>query len=310
MFIVALFLAASMWLTLQFGKYVSGNALLMVLVFLLCYVLMHALYVLMYYLLSLPCDRSRPIKRQRYSARLACMSVCSILCSYMGMRTAVRGQKQLPQNRTFVYVSNHRSAIDPILVMDKLRLFNISFIAKPEVLAIPVVGTIIYQAGCLPIDRSNDRSALKTIQIAADYVKNGFCSMGVFPEGTRNTGEELLPFHAGTFKLAQKAKAPLVIACVRGTEEWRRFMFDRRKTAYLDILEVLTPEQVASMSSQELSEYCRLRIQLALYTPVDEDPTGPREGSLGLERDEEDEGDYDDYDELAADEDSAPEAEA
>ncbi len=295
MFIVSFFLIASVALTLQFGKHVSNHSLVMFLFFVLCYVLMHLLYLLVLYVLCLPCNRSKPIRRQRYIARLACMSVSSILCSYMGVRVSVRGQKQLPGvDRTFVMVSNHRSALDPLIVMDKLRVFNVSFVSKPENMNIPLVGTILHQAGFLSLDRDNDRKALETIRTAAEYVKKGFCSMGIYPEGTRNQGDELLPFHVGSFKLAQRANAPLVIACVRNTENPQKFFTDRTKTAFLDILEVLTPEQVKSMSTQQLCDYCRLRIQLCLYTPVDEDPTGPKPGSINMPEPEED--DYDDYD--------------
>lgn len=273
MIFLAAFLMVAVWVTLQFGKLVTTNSILEFLVFLVVYVLMHALYFLVFWLLSLPCDKTKPIEKQRHFSRTCVQSTCSFLCSYLGVRVTMRGAKKVPVGERFVLVSNHRSAIDPIIMIDKMRQLNMAFIAKPSVVALPLVGTIMYQAGCLPIDRENDREALKTIVAAAGYVKKGICSMGIFPEGTRNTGDELLPFHPGSFKLAQRANAPLVIACIRGTENAKKFMTDRRKTAYLDFLEVLPAEQVKKMSTQQLSEYCRLRIQLALYTPEDEDPT-------------------------------------
>ena len=304
MFFPSLFLVASVAITLQFSKHVSHNSILMFLVLLVCYVLMHLVYLFVFWLLSLPIDRSKPLPRQRYTARMACMGVASMLCSYMGIKVVVRGREKLPKDETFVFVSNHRSMFDPLIVMDKLRSRNISFISKPSNMKIPLVGDIAYQAGFLPIDRENDREALKTILTAADYVKRGVCSIGIYPEGTRSPNEELLPFHAGSFKIAQKAGCKLVIASIRGTENSKKFLTDRKKTAYLDILEVLEPEQVQALSTQKLSEYAKATIQLALYTPEDVDPT------VEPERDEADdyEADYDEAEDLAeVDEPAEPE---
>ena len=310
MFFLGIFLIVSVWTTLQFGKHVSTNSILEILVFLLVYVLMHALYILVFWLLSLPCDKTKPIQKQRRYSRTCVQGTCSFICSYLGVRVIMRGAKKVPTKERFVLISNHRSAVDPIIMIDKMRQLNLSFIAKPSVIALPFLGTIMYQAGCLPIDRENDRAALKTIQAAAGYVKQGICSMGIFPEGTRNTADELLPFHPGSFKLAQRANAPLVIACIRGTEDAKKFITDRRKTAYLDFLEVLPAEQVKKMSTQQLSEYCRLRIQLALYTPEDEDPTIEIE-SVDDDENYEDDCDYEDEaDEAAPETAGDPEAKA
>ena len=273
MIFLAVFLMVAVWATLQFGKLVTTNSILEFLVFILVYALMHLVYLVVFWLLSLPCDKTKPIEKQRQLSRIGVSSMCSVLCAYFGTRVVMRGVRKVPVGERFVLVSNHRSAIDPIIMLDKMHTLNLSFIAKPSVMALPMVGTILYRIGCLPIDRANGREALKTIQTAAGYVKKGICSMGIFPEGHRNTGDELLPFHPGSFKLAQRSNAPLVIACIRGTENAKKFITDRRKTAYLDFLEVLPAEQVKKMSTQQLSEYCRLRIQLALYTPEDEDPT-------------------------------------
>ena len=160
----------------------------------------------------------------------------------------------------FLYVCNHRSGFDPVIVMDKLRRYEISFISKPSNMKLPLIGRVAYAAGFLAIDRENDRNALRTILTAADYMKRDICSMGIYPEGTRSRTGELLPFHAGSLKAAQKAKVPIVVACCSGGEKiMKRKGFGGTKV-YLDILEVIPAETVCGMKTTELSE----RIQGAI----------------------------------------------
>jgi 1-acyl-sn-glycerol-3-phosphate acyltransferase len=233
-------------------------------VFLLCFVLMHPLYLALYWLLSQPCDRSRPIERQNPRSRRCCVGIASFLTFYAGIRTELRGAEKLPRDRRFLYVSNHRSFYDPLIVISSLKEENISFVSKPSNMNLPLAGTVAYAAGYLAIDRENDRKALKTILAAADYLKRGVCSMAIYPEGTRSRTGELLPFHAGSFKIAQRASAPLVVAVVRGSDRVKRRLFLRPTKVELEILEVLPPEQVKAMSTHELAEHSRALMEQAL----------------------------------------------
>ena len=101
---------------------------------------------------------------------------------------------------------------------------------------------------------------------AAEYLKNGVCNMGIYPEGTRSRTGEMLPFHAGSFKIAQRAGAPLVVACVRGSENVKRPHLFGHVDVYLDILEVIPAERVKAMSTNELADYSRALMEEKLKT--------------------------------------------
>ena len=197
---------------------------------------------------------TKPLRKQSLICRWGVAGVAGMACGYCWMRTHISGEDKLPKNSRFLVVSNHRSGFDPLVFMSSLSAYNIAFISKQSNLNIPVLGRIGYGAGCLPIDRENNREALKTINQAAEYIENDFCSMGIFPEGTRNHSKELLPFKAGAFKIAKKANVPVVIASVKGTESWKSKLLRGGSDVYLDILEVIPAESVAEMTTRELSD--------------------------------------------------------
>ena len=184
-----------------------------------------------------PVDRIKPFYRRLvpFVARYACF--------WSGIKPELTGEEKLPDSR-FVFISNHRSGFDPLSAIWLFRKYGLAFISKPSNIDIPLIGNLAYEYACLPIDRDSDRNALKTILRASDYIKKDICSVGIYPEGTRNkTPGTLLPFHAGSFKIAQKAKVPVVLAYT--------------KEGKITILETVPAEKVLSMTTRELSEYSR-----------------------------------------------------
>lgn len=225
------------------------------LLFACCFVALNLFYLLVAWVVSWFISPSKPLSRQSAVCRSACVYASFIVTGYCWVRTHIRGAEKLPEAGRFLLVSNHRSMFDPIVLTRGLRRFNVSFVSKPSNLNMPVLGHIGYCAGCLPIDRENDRKALSTILTAADYLKRNLCSMAIYPEGTRSRDGQLLPFHAGSFKIAQKANVPLVITSISGTEKVGKNVLRRATDVYLDILEVIPAEKVKAMSTRELAEY-------------------------------------------------------
>ena len=231
--------------------------------------LCHVLFLLYFWIFSLRGrDRETPLEEQVPQARAASCQVGRLMCAYGGAIPVIKGKELLPKEGRFLLVSDHRSLFDPLLVMGFLPEYNISFISKPENLKLPVIGDLAYAAGFLAIDRENDREALKSILRAADYLKRDLCSMGIYPEGHRSRSGHMEPFHAGSFKIAQRAGVPLAIVATRGTEQLRRGLFLRPHRVELEILEVLPVEQVKAMSTKDLSDYAFHRIARALGEEV------------------------------------------
>ena len=106
----------------------------------------------------------------------------------------------------------------------------------------------------LPIDRENARNALTTINAAANLIRAHVCSFAIYPEGTRSKSGELLPWHAGSLKIAQKANVPIVVGTVEGTERIARNVPWRRSHVYVRIREVIPAETVKATTTNALTE--------------------------------------------------------
>ena len=134
-----------------------------------------------------------------------------------GAKVTVIGEENVPKDQAVLYVANHRSYFDILLTYSRCRDLT-GFVAKKEMLNYPFLRTWMKRVYCLFLDRDNIREGLKTILTAIDQVKNGI-SVFIFPEGTRNKGDELslLPFHAGSFKIAEKSGCPIVPVALNNT---------------------------------------------------------------------------------------------
>lgn len=235
--------------------------------FLLAIILAYVLGLLIVSLFLRPKER---MEKEHPVARFFLVETLRALCSASRVKLRVEGAETLPEGR-FLFVSNHRSLFDPIAAIAAFPKIPMAFVAKPGIFRVPLIGKFAAYCGFLPIDRENARSAIRTINAAADLIKQDLCSVGIYPEGTRNRartpGEPLsalLPFHDGVLMIAQKANVPIVVVATRGTEAIsRRFPF-RRSTVTLSVCDVLPAEEVVSLRTRALSERIRSVLEAAL----------------------------------------------
>jgi 1-acyl-sn-glycerol-3-phosphate acyltransferase len=233
---------------------------------------LNLLFVVFWYIVALVAGSSGPVEEQSPICRQGCAIIAGWLCAWGRVHPKLSGTELLPMGgQRFLLICNHRGAFDPVVKASELRDWNISFLSKPENLALPGIGRLAWGAGFLAINRENDREALKAILKAADFLKRGVCSICLYPEGTRTKTGKLLPFHAGSFKIAQRGNAPVVIAAVQGTEQVKKNFHFRRTNVKLDILELIPAEKVKAMSTNELAEYCRGRIAAHLGETPDKE---------------------------------------
>lgn len=127
----------------------------------------------------------------------------------------VEGLEHLVPGQTYIYAANHRSQFDIFVLMAALPA-GFAWVAKKSLFQIPVFGQAMTSVGNISIDRDNLKDAIKSLNQAAALVQRGL-SYIVFPEGTRATTRELLPFKKGVFIMAQKGGQPVVPISINGT---------------------------------------------------------------------------------------------
>ncbi len=220
------------------------------------------LFVLILTLLSLFVDKNQPQDKPSPFHAAVVVYVMGLLTALMRIRVHENDEVALPEGR-WLLVGNHRSAFDPIVTGWALRRYGLVFISKPENLRIPMVGAFLHKAGFLGIDRENDRAALRTILAAAETIKSGNASVAVYPEGTRSHESGMLPFRNGVFKIAQKARAPIVVAAVRGADQVAKRVPWRATDVYIDICGVLDADFVTQHKTTEIGEVVQACINSA-----------------------------------------------
>lgn len=133
-----------------------------------------------------------------------------------GMRIHAKGLENIPKDQPVVFISNHQGYADIISFLATLENKQVGFIAKDALKKMPYFGKWISAIRGVFIARGDSREALKSIQVGVNYLKDGF-SLVIFPEGTRSQGGPMNTFKPGSFKLATKAKVPIVPVTINGS---------------------------------------------------------------------------------------------
>ena len=141
------------------------------------------------------------------------------------IKLVVKGKHNL-QNRNYVFASNHSSLIDIPLLFIAVNRYTV-FIAKSELSKIPIFKSILDMAGFIFVDRKNNDKAVKSMNNLMDDIKKIPRSVAIFPEGTRTSDGNLLPFKKGAAIFAINTDIPVVPVAISGTYSWsKKKLFD------------------------------------------------------------------------------------
>lgn len=168
----------------------------------------------------------------------------------------VIGLENIP-DEPVLFVGNHRSYFDILLTYSRCPRLT-GYVAKKEMEKIPLLSTWMKYVYCLFLDREDPKQGMKTILQAIDYVKSGI-SICIFPEGTRNTGEELslLPFKEGSFKIAEKAGCAIVPISLNNTAQIfeAHFPFVRKTHVVVEYGKPVYPKDLDKETRKHLAPY-------------------------------------------------------
>lgn len=164
----------------------------------------------------------------------------------------IRGKENIPMDRPCVFYANHQGYADIVVMLKATEGKQIGFIAKDSLEKLPYFGKWIRALHGVFIKRGDAKAALRSIQAGVNELKDGY-SLVIFPEGTRSHGHEMGEFKAGSFKLATKAKVPVVPVTIDGSYH----MFEDRSiiTSGAEVNMIIHPPiETADLDRKEASE--------------------------------------------------------
>ena len=121
-----------------------------------------------------------------------------------GVRVKVEGLEKIAPQGSYVFVSNHLSYMDTPVVLANIPV-QFRFLAKSGLFKIPLLGTHLARAGHIPVPRDDARAAVKTMNMAAQVMRDRGTSLLIFPEGGRSQTGELAAFKEGAAYIAIRA---------------------------------------------------------------------------------------------------------
>lgn len=133
-----------------------------------------------------------------------------------GVSLRVRGLENLDPRQPYIFMANHQSNVDIPVVIQSLPGFQLRWIAKKELLRVPLFGWAMWATKHITVDRANPQDAIKTLERAKERIAAGI-SVVIFPEGTRSRDGRLLPFKRGGFLIAAKTGVKIVPVTIVGS---------------------------------------------------------------------------------------------
>lgn len=188
-------------------------------------------------------------------------------------RLSIRGKEKLDWSRPTLYVANHLSTFD-IFVLFRLNS-RFHWISKRSNIRIPALGLNMLLCGTIFLDRESPKDILAMVKQSVKRLGEGF-SLLIFPEGERSLSGHLNPFLGGAFSIAKRAKVPIQPIVITGTYQvLKRYSALLSPTGRMSVtvLDPIPAEQVAALSTEELSKLVHERMADALppeHKPLDE----------------------------------------
>ena len=143
-------------------------------------------------------------------------SACRTIMRITGSKVEVEGLDKIP-DEAVLFVGNHTSYFDIVTAISTLPHAT-GFVAKDVIKKVPGLYGWMQRINCLYLDRSDIKKGVQMIKDGIENINQGY-SMFIYPEGTRSTTGELLPFRGGALKMAQRSGAPVVPVAISGTRD-------------------------------------------------------------------------------------------
>ncbi len=134
-----------------------------------------------------------------------------------GVKVETRGLEKIDPARTYIFMSNHTSNLDPPILLPLIPR-RTSVMAKKELFRYPILGETMRMGSLVPVDRGNRDAGISAVKAAGDVIRQGV-NMTIYVEGKRSFDGKLLPFKKGPFYLAMECGVPVVPVTIVGSHQ-------------------------------------------------------------------------------------------
>ena len=235
-----------------------------------------AAFLLMFlfiYILVSRVDTSVPQEHDDPFFRKVTYLYAEAILPLLRMKVHTRGLEKTPREGRFLLVCNHLFELDPVVLYAYFQQSQLAFISKRENNDMFIIGKLMHRLMAQLINRENDREALKTILKCVQLLQEDEVSIAVFPEGYISKNHHLMHFRSGALKIATKAKVPIVVCTIQGTDKVLGNIKRLRSTPIeLHLLDVITPEEMRGRTTTDIGEQIYRMMAADLgpdYAPLD-----------------------------------------
>ena len=177
-----------------------------------------------------------------------------------GVELRVRGEEHLWSARPAVFVFNHQSSFD-VVVISRLLRRDFTAVAKAELAHDPRFAPLAALVGVAYVHRGDPAQARAALAPVVEKLRSGV-SLAIAPEGTRSATPTLGPFKSGAFHIAVEAQVPVVPVVIRNAGEimWRASLVARPGTVDVAVLppvptEGLGPDDVGDLRDRVRQQF-------------------------------------------------------
>lgn len=172
----------------------------------------------------------------------------------------VQGSEQIPSHGPWVFVTNHASYMDGLVLATALPT-PVRYVAKRELVDQFIPRVFLQRIGTVFVERFDPQCGLEDTERVLRTVREGH-SVVFFPEGTFERMPGLRPFRMGAFVVAAQAGVPVIPVAIRGTRSLLRAYqwLPRRGTVRITIGKALLPQGTDWKAALELREAARAQI--------------------------------------------------
>jgi 1-acyl-sn-glycerol-3-phosphate acyltransferase len=134
-----------------------------------------------------------------------------------GVRVETVGLDQFDHSRSYIFMTNHVSNIDPPIQIPLIPK-RTSVMVKKELFQVPILGRTMRIGSLVPVDRKNREAGIEAVNAAKAVIEQGL-NMVIYVEGQRSFDGKLLPFKKGPFYLAVECGVPVIPVTIVGTHD-------------------------------------------------------------------------------------------